>query len=61
MHPRRLGNVIHGAPVIPPAALADVAQRPVIVSVAGATARAEVRASMAALGLHELRDFVCAA
>jgi glycosyltransferase involved in cell wall biosynthesis len=61
VHPGRLGNVIHGAPVIPPAALADVAQRPVIVSVAGTAARAEVRAAMAALGLRELRDFVCAA
>ncbi len=61
VHPGRLDNVIHGAPVIPPAALADVAQRPVIVSVAGASARAEVRASLAALGLAETRDFVCAA
>jgi len=61
VHPGRLGNVIHGAPVIAPAALADVAQRPIIVSVAGAAARAQVRAAMAALGLHELRDFICAA
>ncbi|SRR6266404_3650735 len=61
VHPGRLGNVIHGAPVVTPAALADVVERPIIVSVAGAAARAEVRAAMAALGLRELREFICAA
>ncbi len=61
VHPGRLGNVIHGAPVIAPAALADMAERPIIVSVAGAAARAEVRAALAALGLRERCDFVCAA
>lgn len=61
VHRGRLGNVIHGAPVIPPAALADVRERPVVVSVAGTAARAEVRAALATLGFREGRDFLCAA
>jgi hypothetical protein len=61
LHPRRLGNVIAGAPVVPPAALRDLPRRPIVVSVARAGPRAAVRAALAALGLEELRDFVCAA
>jgi glycosyltransferase involved in cell wall biosynthesis len=63
LHPRRLGQRIHGAPVVPPAALAEAEARalPLIVSVAGAGPRAEIRAELAALGYAELRDFVCAA
>jgi glycosyltransferase involved in cell wall biosynthesis len=63
LHPRRLGQRIHGAPVVEPAALSEPEAHalPLIVSVAGATARAEIRAELAALGYAELRDFVCAA
>jgi hypothetical protein len=32
-----------------------------VVSVAGETARGEIRAELAALGYRELRDFICAA
>jgi glycosyltransferase involved in cell wall biosynthesis len=61
VHPGRLGNVIHDAPVIPPAALPRIDRRPVIVSVAGASARVEIRGAMRAMGFQESRDFVCAA
>ena len=61
LHPRRLGETIHGAPVVRPEALGGLPRRPVVASVAGAAARAEIRAAAAALGLEELRDFVCAA
>jgi len=61
LHPGRLGNRIDGAPVIPPSALATLERRPLVASVAGATARAEIRAFLARLGWEETRDFVCAA
>jgi glycosyltransferase involved in cell wall biosynthesis len=64
LHPRRLGQRIHGAAVVPPEALRhDPAARalPLLVSVAGAGPRAEIRAALAALGYAELRDFLCAA
>ena len=57
----RLGNVIDGAPVVGIDALGRLPRRPVVVSVAGARPRALVRQTMAALGLRETRDFVCAA
>ena len=61
VHPGRLGNRIHGAPVIPPDALASLRDRPVVVSVAHAGPRAEVRAWMARHGRRETVDYVCAA
>jgi glycosyltransferase involved in cell wall biosynthesis len=61
LHPGRLGQRIHGAPVVAPEALAALRGRPVVVSVAGEGPRAEIRAALAALRLEELRDFVCAA
>jgi glycosyltransferase involved in cell wall biosynthesis len=61
LHPRRLGETIHGAPVVRPEALPGLPRRPIVVSVAGAAPRAEIRAQLAALGFQELRDFVCAA
>ena len=61
VHAGRLGNVIHGAPVVPPAALADLPRLPLVASVAGEAARSEIRATLAALGWIETRDFVCAA
>lgn len=61
LHPGRLGNLIDGAPVVPPSALATLGRRPLVASVAGATARAEIRAFLANLGWVETRDFVCAA
>ncbi|MFI5318004.1 MAG: glycosyltransferase family 2 protein [Myxococcota bacterium] len=63
LHPRRLGQRIHGAEVVPPAALRDPLARalPLVVSVAGAGPRAEIRSDLAALGYTDGRDFVCAA
>lgn len=61
VHPGRLGETIHGAPVVPPDALPALPRRPVLVSVAGAAPRAEIRTTLAALGLREPDDFLCAA
>ena len=61
VHAGRLGNEIHGAPVVPPAALATLPRQPLVASVAGADARGEIRAFLAGLGWVETRDFVCAA
>jgi glycosyltransferase involved in cell wall biosynthesis len=61
LHPGRLGQTIHGAPVITPWQLTGVPRRPVVVSVAGDEPRRQIRAAMAELGLRELDDFVCAA
>lgn len=61
LHPRRLGQTIHGAPVIEPRALAALPREPLIASVAGAGPRAQVRGALAGLGFREERDFVVAA
>ena len=61
LHPGRLGQTIHGAPVIPPEALVRVPRRPVVVSVAGEKARHDIRDAMEAMGFIETHDFVCAA
>lgn len=61
LHPGRVGNRIHGAPVITPDALATLRDRPVVVSVAREGPRSEVRAWMARHGRRETIDYVCAA
>ncbi len=61
LHPRRLGNQIHGAPVVPRTSLPDLPRHPLVVSVAGATARAQIREFLTTVGFVELRDYVCAA
>ena len=61
VHPGRIGNKIHGAPVVPPERLPDLPRQPLIVSVAGAGPRSEVRARLASMGLSDPEDFVCAA
>jgi len=63
-HPGRLGQTIHGAPVIPPEALAALAQRGplrLVASVAGPDARAAIRHHLDGLGLIETEDYVVAA
>jgi hypothetical protein len=57
----RVGQRIHGAPVIPPAALRDLARDPIVVSVAHAGPRREIRRALATMGFVEERDYVCAA
>lgn len=59
--PRKLGQRIDGAPVVAPDALPGLRGRPVVVSVAGAGPRAEIRAALAEIDFVEGRDFVCAA
>jgi glycosyltransferase involved in cell wall biosynthesis len=61
LHPGRIGQLIRGVRVVSPAALATLPRLPLVVSVAGLTARTEIRASLAAAGFRELIDYVCAA
>jgi hypothetical protein len=61
LHPRRIGKRIQGARVISPETLGRELGLPLIVSVAGAPARAQIRAALTKLGFRETRDFVCAA
>jgi hypothetical protein len=61
VHPLRVGQRVADAPVVPIEALPRLRGRPLVVSVAGARPRREIRAALAAYGFEELRDFVCAA
>jgi glycosyltransferase involved in cell wall biosynthesis len=61
LHPGRIGQRILGVPVVAPQALPQLAERPVLVSVAGAAARAEIREFMHRAGLLEGTDFVVTA
>jgi cellulose synthase/poly-beta-1,6-N-acetylglucosamine synthase-like glycosyltransferase len=64
-HPGRIGQTIRGARVISPDHLTRLTAPgvglPIVVSVARAGPRAEVRRALRALGFQELRDYVCAA
>ena len=57
----RIGQRIHGAPVIPVQGLAPLRGQRVIVSVARSGPRQEIRAALATLGFVEGVDFLCAA
>jgi glycosyltransferase involved in cell wall biosynthesis len=57
----RIGQTIHGAPVIAPDALPAVRGTPIVVSVAREGPRAEIRAALACMGFVERRDYFCAA
>lgn len=61
LHPGRVGQVIHGAPVIRPERLVEHRAQPVLVSVAGEVARRQIRAAMHEMAFVEGRDFVCCA
>jgi hypothetical protein len=61
LHPRRLGQTIHGAPVIAPEGLRELRDIPIIASVAGSGPRAQIRAELEGMHFEETRDFVCAA
>jgi len=61
VHPRRIGQRIHGAEVIPPQALRKRRSWPIVVSVAGSVPRGQIRSAMAEMGYREGEDFVCAA
>lgn len=61
VHPRRIGREIRGAEVIAPEALTSHARSPLIVSVAGARPRGEIRTLLRSMGWYEGRDFFVAA
>ncbi len=61
VHPGRLGQRIHGAPVIPPGELRQLRGERIVCSVAGPAAREQMRVALAEMGFRELEDFVCAA
>lgn len=61
LHPGRLGNRIHGAEVVPPDSLPCLKKLPLLVSVAGAEPRNQIRDRLRTLGWVELRDYVCVA
>jgi len=61
VHPRRIGNEIHGAPVVPPQWLSERAPSRLIISVAGKGPRGEIRSTLARTGFREGIDYVCAA
>jgi glycosyltransferase involved in cell wall biosynthesis len=61
LHPRRLGETIHGAKVVRPETLPSLPKLPILASVAGAFARTEIRAQCRRMNLREPLDFTCAA
>ncbi|HWZ88149.1 MAG TPA: glycosyltransferase family A protein [Polyangiaceae bacterium] len=61
LHPGRLGQLIRGVPVVAPAALPSLPPLPLVVSVAGLTARTEIRAALSGMGFREREQYVCAA
>ena len=61
VHPRRIGQVLRGAPVIVPEDLLDLRPERIVVSVAGASPRAKIRMALNAMGFQENQDYVCAA
>jgi hypothetical protein len=61
VHAGRLGQTIHGAPVIVPAGLRELHGSLIIASVAGQEARRRIRSALVSMGFVETRDFVCAA
>lgn len=61
LHPRRLGQLIRGVRVVSPRALPELPRRPLVVSVAGLTARTEIRQALQGMGFRESSDYVCAA
>lgn len=59
--PTRLGQRIHGAPVLAPDAMRALRGTPLVVSVARPGPRGEIRGALAEMGFLEGRDYVCAA
>jgi glycosyltransferase involved in cell wall biosynthesis len=61
LHPGRIGNAIAGARVVHPDEWLRTPQQRLVVSVAGAKARAEIRTALDRAGLRDGIDYVCAA
>jgi glycosyltransferase involved in cell wall biosynthesis len=58
---RKIGQVVHGAPVVPPARVNDFRGAFCVAAVGQPGARAEIRAALEALGWRETLDFVAVA
>ncbi len=56
LDPRKIGQMIHGAPVIHPAGIEDHAGEYVVAAVGSPDARAEIRAALYAAGFREPED-----
>jgi glycosyltransferase involved in cell wall biosynthesis len=61
LHPGRIGNVIAGASVLHPDDWLRSPRHRLVVSVAGSTARKQIRDVLDRAGLRETIDYVCAA
>lgn len=61
LHPGRVGNRIHGAPVVAPERLSELPPLPLLVSVAGKSPRERIRSQLTAWGRIEGRDYLCVA
>jgi glycosyltransferase involved in cell wall biosynthesis len=61
LNPRKIGQMIHGAPVVHYDNIGDPKGAFAIAAVAGEMARAEIRATLQALGWTEMRDFCAVA
>ena len=61
LHPRRIGQRIGGAQVVPPSDLAQRVDHPIVASVAGLEARCQIRHALTGWGYQEGVDFVVAA
>ncbi|MCX8073644.1 MAG: glycosyltransferase [Candidatus Binatia bacterium] len=57
VHPRRLGVIVAGAPVVSPEALPSLADLPLLVSVANTAARAQIRKFLQRSSRQEGRDW----
>jgi hypothetical protein len=53
LDPRKLGQEIHGAPVVPPSSVPRFAGHPVLIAVGQPGARTEVREALAEMGLED--------
>jgi len=61
IHPGRIGNSIHGAPVLAPDEIRPDVHRPMLVAVAGVRPRSLIRDFLRSRGYAEALDFVCVA
>jgi cellulose synthase/poly-beta-1,6-N-acetylglucosamine synthase-like glycosyltransferase len=61
LDPRKIGQVIHGAPVISPSAIDEYEDAFIVAAVGSADARAEIRESLRAAGFKEPEDYCAVA
>lgn len=61
LDPRKIGQVVHGAPVVAPDAIGGFPEAYVVAAVAGTAARAEIRAELRRTGRREPAEFCAVA